>query len=112
LFRAENVLVAKMARSKRALMVAGILLAGAMQAHAIDLPGQPDQNQLAREGRINELQILQSRQGRADFQAEQQRLREQDRQIVIPQMQRPEVRVMKSNCQIELYGNIYRRVCR
>ncbi|MBA9020203.1 hypothetical protein [Aminobacter ciceronei] len=92
--------------------MAGILLAGAVQAHAIDLPGQPDRNQLAREGRINELQILQSQQGRADFQAEQQRLREQDRQIVIPQMQRPEVPVMKSHCQIELYGNIYRRVCR
>ncbi|MDR7223668.1 hypothetical protein [Aminobacter aminovorans] len=102
----------KMAGSKRALIVASVLLAGAMQAHAIDLPGQPDKNQLAREGRINELQILQSQQGRADFQAEQQRLREQDRQIVIPQIQRPEIPVMKSNCQIELYGNIYRRVCR
>ena len=104
--------MAKMARSKRALILAGIVLAGAMQAHAIDLPGQPDRNQLAREGRINELQILQSRQGRIDFQAEQQRLREQDRQIVIPQVQRPDVPVMKSNCQIELFGNIYRRVCR
>ncbi|WP_245431884.1 hypothetical protein [Aminobacter aminovorans] len=92
--------------------MAGIVLAGAMQAHAIDLPGQPDRNQLAREGRINELQILQSRQGRIDFQAEQQRQREQDRQIVIPQVQRPDVPVMKSNCQIELFGNIYRRVCR
>ncbi|CAN7594469.1 hypothetical protein [Aminobacter sp. LjRoot7] len=102
----------KMAGLKRALIVASVLLAGAMQAHAIDLPGQPDKNQLAREGRINELQILQSQQGRADFQAEQQRLREQDRQIVIPQIQRPEIPVMKSNCQIELYGNIYRRVCR
>lgn len=107
-----NVLVMKMVRSKRALVVAGILLAGPMQAHAIDLPGQPDRHQLAREGRINELQILQSRQGRIDFQAEQQRLREQDRQIVVPQVPRPEVPVMKSSCQIELYGNIYRRVCR
>nr|WP_246470603.1 hypothetical protein [Aminobacter lissarensis] len=107
-----NVLVMKMVRSKRALVVAGILLAGPMQAHSIDLPGQPDRNQLAREGRINELQILQSRQGRIDFQAEQQRLREQDRQIVVPQVPRPEVPVMKSSCQIELYGNIYRRVCR
>lgn len=102
----------KTARSKWALIVAGVLLAGAMQAHAIDLPGQPDKNQLAREGRINELQILQSQQGRADFQAEQQRLREQDRQIVVPQVRRPDVPVMKSNCQIELFGNIYRRVCR
>lgn len=102
----------KMVGSKLALVVAGVLLAGAMQAHAIDLPGQPDRNQLAREGRINELQILQSQQSRSAFQAEQQRLREQDRQIVVPQVQRPEVPVMKSSCQIELFGNIYRRVCR
>ncbi|MDH4987182.1 hypothetical protein [Aminobacter anthyllidis] len=102
----------KMARSKRALIVAGVLLAGAMQAHAIDLPGQPDRNQLAREGRINELQILQAQQNRRAFQAEQQRQREQDRQIVVPQVQRLEVPVMKSHCQIEMFGNISRRVCR
>jgi TFIIF-interacting CTD phosphatase-like protein len=56
--------------------------------------------------------ILQSQQSRSAFQAEQQRLREQDRQIVVPQVQRPEVPVMKSSCQIELFGSIYRRVCR
>ncbi|GAA4124275.1 hypothetical protein ACFFTN_10980 [Aminobacter aganoensis] len=101
------------ARSKlAALAAAGMLLAGATQAYAIDLPGQPDRNQLAREGRFNELQILQSRQNRIEFQAEQQRFREQDRQIVVPQIQRPDVPMVKPSCQIQLFGNIYRRVCR
>lgn len=101
------------ASSKLATLVAaGILLAGAVPALAIDLPGQPDRNQLAREGRFNELQILQSRQNRVEFQREQQRFREQDRQIVVPQIQRPEVPMVKQSCQIQLFGNIYRRVCR
>lgn len=95
-----------------ALAAAGMLLAGAAPALAIDLPGQPDRNQLAREGRFNELQILQSRQNRIEFQREQQRFREQDRQIVVPQVQRPEVPMVKPSCQIQLFGNIYRRVCR
>ncbi|WP_146203898.1 hypothetical protein [Aminobacter sp. AP02] len=108
-----------MAKLKAGLVAAGLMLAGAQATFALDLTVQtapnvltvqPLPNLLAREGRLNELQILQSRQDRLNYQFQQQQYREQDRQAVVPM--RPEVPVMKPSCQIQPFGNIFRTVCR
>ena len=95
------------------------MLAVAQTAFALDLTVQPVPNMLtvqpipnllAREGRLNDLQILQSRQDRLNFQYQQRQFREQDRQVVVPQ--RLDVPVMKPTCRIQPFGNIFRTVCR
>lgn len=107
------------AKLKAGLVAAGLMLAGAQTALALDLTVQlapnvltlqPVPNLLTRELTLNELQILQSRQGRLNYQYQQQQFREQDRQIMVPQ--RPDVPINKPSCQVQPFGNIFRNVCR
>ncbi|TGP23614.1 MULTISPECIES: hypothetical protein [unclassified Mesorhizobium] len=58
----------------------------------------------------NELQTLRNQLQRQQFQQQQQLYREQDRQI-LPKP-RPEVPVVKQNCQSQVIGTTISRVCR
>ncbi|MDX8465109.1 hypothetical protein RFM26_05370 [Mesorhizobium sp. VK23B] len=58
----------------------------------------------------NELQTLRNQLQRQQFQQQQQFYREQDRQIV-PKA-RPEVPIVKQNCQSQVIGTTISRVCR
>lgn len=58
----------------------------------------------------NELQTLRNQLQRQQFQQQQQLYREQDRQIV--PKPRPEVPVVKQNCQSQVIGTTISRVCR
>ncbi len=98
----------KLMKSMVGMMAAAMLLAGAGSAFAIDLPDQPDRNQLAREGRFNELQILQQRQARRDFQSQQQQFRAQDRKAADQPMDLKVPRY-QGGCQLPLNGNAYLR---
>lgn len=90
------------------LMTAAMLIAGGGPALAIDLPDQPDRNQLVREGRFNELQILQQRQARRDFERQQQQFRQQDRKAADQPMDLKVPRY-QGGCQLPLNGNAYLR---
>lgn len=103
-----------MARLKVVLLAAGLMLAAAPSAFALDLAVQPVPNVLTIQPmpnlRLNELQVLQSRQDRLNYQYQQRQYREQDRQQVVPL--RPDVPVMRPGCQIQPFGNIFGTVCR
>lgn len=103
-----------MAKLKVVLLAAGLMLAGAPSVFALDLTVQSVPNVLTIQPipnlRLNELQILQSRQDRLNYQFQQRQFREQDRQQVVPL--RPDVPVMRPSCQIQPFGNIFRTVCR
>ncbi|AZO73815.1 MAG: hypothetical protein E5V92_29525 [Mesorhizobium sp.] len=58
----------------------------------------------------NELQALRNQLQRQQFQQQQQLYREQDRQIL--SKPRPEVPVVKQNCQSQVIGTTISRVCR
>lgn len=58
----------------------------------------------------NELQTLRNQLQRQQFQQQQQLYREQDRQIV--PKPRPEVPIVKQNCQSQVIGTTISRVCR
>lgn len=89
-----------------ALAAAGLVFASASSAFAIDLSTHPDRNQLIREGRLNELETLQSRQNRIEFQREQRQFRQQDRQVV-QQPLRLRVPKVHNGCQAQVFGNAY-----
>lgn len=57
-----------------------------------------------------DLQALENRLQRQQFQQQQQQFRQEDRQIAPPQ--RPEVPAMRRNCQVQVYGNTYVTSCR
>ncbi|MDX8448726.1 hypothetical protein RFN31_24225 [Mesorhizobium sp. VK3C] len=58
----------------------------------------------------NELQALRNQLQRQQFQQQQQFYREQDRQVV--PKPRPEVPIVKQNCQSQVIGTTISRVCR
>ncbi|RRI07734.1 hypothetical protein EH240_00375 [Mesorhizobium tamadayense] len=58
----------------------------------------------------NELQTLRNQLQRQQFQQQQQLYREQDRQIA--PKPRPEVPIVKQNCQSQVIGTTISRVCR
>lgn len=61
----------------------------------------------------NELQMMQNRLQRQQFQQNQQIIREIDRQAVQPRAPREQVPVIRPGCQIQIYGNGYSgRGCR
>ena len=84
--------------------MAGMILAG--PALAIETAAQSNRAPMLRQNPIGELQILQNRQDRRDFQFQQKLYREQDRQVV-PLQQPPRLRVpkMRSDCPIDITGN-------
>lgn len=66
---------------------------------------------LLRQGTLLDLRVIDSRQGRQDFQQRQQLLRELDRLRLEPR-QRPEIPVIQGPCQLQAYGSGYLRTCR
>lgn len=90
------------------MLVAGVLSA-AVPAIATELThGRSPANGM---GPI-ELQMLRNIQRRENNMAEQQRLRELDRRSFGAPMQRPDVPVMKRNCQTQVFGSRFLSTCR
>ncbi|MEO5324681.1 hypothetical protein [Mesorhizobium sp. CC13] len=98
--------------AKSSLLAAAVLLGGMAQAFAGGLVGQPDRDTLIREGRFDELQILENRERRIEFQQRQQRLREVDRQTANQPTPRPDVPVVRPGCRIDVFGSNFLRACR
>lgn len=92
------------------LIAAMAFQASGAQAQGVDL-NRPGSQQLRQNVPLNDLQILQNRQSRQNFQDQQQFNRQQERDSNI-RVERPAVPRMDSNCQIQMYGNSYRTVCR
>lgn len=85
--------------------VACVVLAGTGSALAVGVTAQAARNPLFPSA--GQLQILENRQNRRDFQYQQQQFREQDRQVVpLQQPPRPRVPKMRSGCPIDINGNI------
>ncbi|AZO61176.1 hypothetical protein EOA75_14285 [Mesorhizobium sp. M1A.F.Ca.IN.022.07.1.1] len=88
-----------------ALSTAALLGAASYASAQVVIP--TDRNALIQH---NELQALRNQLQRRQFQQQQQLYREQDRQIV-PKA-RPEVPIVKQNCQSQVIGTTISRVCR
>ncbi|WP_192252281.1 hypothetical protein [Mesorhizobium silamurunense] len=88
-----------------ALSIAALLGAASYASAQVVIP--TDRNALIQQ---NELQTLRNQLQRQQFQQQQQLYREQDRQIV--PKSRPEVPVVKQNCQSQVIGTTVSRVCR
>ncbi|WP_366663874.1 hypothetical protein [Mesorhizobium sp.] len=88
-----------------ALSTAALLGAASYASAQVVIP--TDRNALIQH---NELQALRNQLQRRQFQQQQQLYREQDRQIV-PKA-RPEVPIVKQNCQSRVIGTTISRVCR
>lgn len=93
----------KLMTTMAAMMTAALLIGSAGQAFAQPID-QQDRNQLARDGQLNELQILQQRQARRDFQKQQQRFLEQERKAADQPMDLKVPRY-QGGCQLPLNGN-------
>lgn len=93
-----------------ALFTAFSMLPAGALAQGVDL-NRPDSLQLRRDVPLNDLQTLQSRQNRQNFQDQQQNYRQQERDSNT-RIERPAVPRMDSNCQLQIYGNSTRTVCR
>ncbi len=91
------------------LLVAAMLGAdaGAMEIHSAG-----ERSLLLRQGGILDLQILDARERRREFQEKQQRFREQDRQTTGKSRQQLEIPTVRRNCQVQPYGNNFLRSCR
>lgn len=79
-------------------------------AQGVDL-NRPGSSQLRQGVPLNDLQVLQNRQSRQNFQDQQQIQRQQDRDANT-RIERPAVPRVDGNCQVQIYGNTYRTVCR
>lgn len=98
-----------------AVVVAAGLMLAAAPAHAIDILTPPNQVltpaariEALRNGQLDDLQILQNRQDRLNFQLQQQQFRDQDRQAI--QQQTPlrlKVPRLRQPCQPQVFGNAY-----
>jgi hypothetical protein len=91
-------------------MAAALLIAGVSTAQAIDLRAPGERERLLRQG--IDLQALESRQRRQDFQNLQQRYRDEDRmRRVQPPVELSKPR-FRTNCQNGISGNSYLSNCR
>lgn len=89
-----------------------VLSATARPGSAETLP-IPNPSVSAAQDRATDIIILQNRLQRQQFQQQQQQFRQQDRQQVVPpQVQRPQVPTLDSDCRIEVFGNSYVKKCR
>ncbi|MER2633594.1 MAG: hypothetical protein ABTQ30_06995 [Rhizobiaceae bacterium] len=93
-----------------ALFAAFSMLPAGALAQGVDL-NRPGSLQLRQTAPLNELQTLQNRQNRQNFQDQQQNYRQQERDSNT-RIERPAVPRMDSNCQLQIYGNSTRTVCR
>ncbi|MCC2688137.1 MAG: hypothetical protein K0S21_940 [Rhizobiaceae bacterium] len=101
------------ARRLRYMLVAAVttaapFLGGAAAASLVE----PDRNVVLRYGTSLDLQILDTRQRRRDFQDEQSRFREADRVPLVGQPRRPKVPRLQRNCQLQPFGSTFLRSCR
>ena len=95
--------------SMTVLLVAAMLGAG---ANALEIQSAGERSLLLRQGSILDLQILDARERRREFQDRQQRYREQDRRTTGKSRQRLEIPTVRRNCQVPPYGNNFLLSCR
>lgn len=99
--------------AKPALMAAIVALTAGAPAFAIDALDRADQTRIIQQGGAADLQALQNRLQRQQFQQQQQIFREQDRQAQPQQPPRVQVpRVGQNNCQTSGFGNSAVSGCR
>ncbi len=80
-------------------MALGVLLLAAVPAVALD--------------NATELMMLQNRMQRQQFNQQQQQFRIEDRQQPVPpEVRRPQVRSLGTDCRTEVFGNSYVKRCR
>jgi hypothetical protein len=90
--------------------IAALALAG--PAASLDVLSGQDRAILRNQGRVQDLQILENRQIRREFQLEQRFNRELDRRSLRQQRVNPEVPRMQPSCQIDTSGSRWARACR
>ena len=101
----------KRGRPLAALSIAA-LLTGASPAVALDVPiGSGARNALLGATQLD-LKILEGRERRRAFQAEQQRFRAEDRRSNSLGRQRLEIPQMQGSCHVQVLGNKFLRTCR
>ena len=91
------------------LLVASMLGAG---ANALEIKSGGQRGPLLRQGTLLDLQVLDNRARRREFQENQQRFREQDRLTTGQTRQQLEIPTIRRNCQVQPYGNNFLRGCR
>ena len=99
------------ALSALATLSAPATLISASPALAIDIPIGSGASDLTRNNRI-ELQILESRQQRRDFQNLQQQFRAEDRRVNQAGRQQLDVPQMQGSCSVQVRGSKFLRTCR
>ena len=93
------------------LGVAILALASATPSGAIDLPPIGPRINGLQSNQVIDLQALRNRQQRQDFQQQQQRLREDDRNAVTRQRLDLTVPTIRKRCQVQVYGDRYVTNC-
>ena len=92
-----------------ALLVVAMLGDG---ANALEIKSAGQGDPFLRHGTMLDLQILDNRVRRREFQEKQQRFREEDRLTTGRSQQRLEIPTVRRNCQVQPYGNNFLRSCR
>ena len=87
------------------------MIIGASPAFAIDIPIGSGTSNLNRNSQID-LQILESRERRLDFQNQQQEFRAEDRRLNQAGQVRLDIPRMQGSCTVQLRGNRFLRACR
>ena len=92
------------------LSVVAMLATGSL-AFAIDIPIGSGAQNLTRQSQID-LQILESRERRRDYQNLQQQFRAEDRRVNQAGRERLEIPKMQGSCSVQLRGSKFLRTCR
>src|SRR5690606_29074064 len=94
--------------SLTAAVAAAVLVMGGPTASALEV----NRAAVLREGTIFDLQLHDTRQRRMDFQAEQNRFREQERRQQSGDRKRPKIPRFEGGCQVPPFGSTFLKSCR
>lgn len=102
----------RMTQMPLAVLVAALPVAVAGPSIAATLDGR-DRNTIIQQHRWNDLEELNRIESRERFQNQQRQYREQDRQMIQRQMQRPKMQQIRpSGCPEQVFGSKSFRTCR